>query len=52
MRRVSRSKFHRLPRATAGFTTVLLVDLGCAVICQLPHIVGLIIRFWFIGSRF
>jgi len=31
---------------------VCLVDLGRAVLCQLAHSVGLIIRFLFIGSRF
>jgi hypothetical protein len=30
---------------------VCLVDTGFAVLCQLAHTVGLIIRFLFIGSR-
>jgi hypothetical protein len=52
MRRVSRSKFDRLQRATAGFTTGVLGEKWASLsFANSPHTVGLIIRFLFIGSR-
>jgi hypothetical protein len=46
--RAWRTKFVRLSRAAAGFTTR---ELGFAVICQLAQHAGPPIRFLLIGSR-
>src|SRR5205814_2759670 len=49
---ISRGKFDRLRRATAGFTTSSLDGLGASrFLARSPAAVGLVIRFLFIGSR-
>src|SRR5438477_6140015 len=51
MQQISRGKFNRLPRTTAGFTTSALMDVGFAISCSLARHRRPQIQFLFIGSR-
>src|SRR5215475_7158345 len=51
MQWLSRGKFDRLPRTTAGFTTSALMDMDFVVFCRFARHRRPQIRFLSIGSR-